>query len=310
MATIAAAAVSRVAYIAESTFNTTPATPTFLPLRVTDAGIRPNKTTKEIQEIAAHRNVAANVNVSQSGSATYKFAMSYATFDDILAAALFSTWSTNVLKIGTTRTSFTFEETHNLNGSSSYHRLSGAMIDSFDLEFTAGDAVHGGFTTKGALLALATSAIASSSYTAANTKVPMATGAGMASLSFAGLTTPLIKKISLSIKNSLRDRQTVDSLYTQAYGEGLCQVTGNVEMYFSSNAHLQAVLDHTAGATLSFTIGTVTTEKYTFSMAGVTLLDGATQVGGTNNDVMISVPFQAVYDSSSATSITVTRAVA
>ena len=310
MATNAAAALSRCAYIVESTWGTTPATPTFLPLRVLDAGIRTNKKTQAIQEIAAHRNVADEIQTSQGGSAAYKFALSYATFDDIMSSALMGAWATNVLKVGASHAlSMTFEETLQLNGSLSFSRLTGGMVDTFDLDITAGAGINGAFTVKGQKETLDTAIISGATYTAANTKTPMAAGLGVASLSVLGLTTPAVRRVALSIKNGLRDRFVIDSNFTQEFGEGLCEVTGTIEMYFKSNAHYQKVLDHGSGD-LTMTLGTTTTEKYTIDMPACIFLDGARVVGGVGSDVMVNVPFRAKYDSGSASSISITRAVA
>jgi len=307
--TVAASAVTRIGYIAESAWGTTPATPAFQVMRVTDAGIRTNKTTKTIQEIAADRNIRDEPQTYQSASAAYKFALSYGSFDDILAAALFGQWSTNVLKNGTTRQSFTFEGTLQLNGSLSFSRLLGGMIDSLDLDITAESEVTGGFNVMGQKETLATAIISGATYTAANNNPVMSAGVSPAALTVGSLVSPAVHKVSWSLKNSLRARPVVDSLYSLEFGEGLCDVTGALELYFTSNAHYQAVLDH-GGGDLTVTIGNSTGNKYTIDCPNIVFLDGARQVGGVNNDVMINIPFRAKYNSGTSNTITITRAVA
>lgn len=309
MSTIASNAVNRIADIAETAWTTTPATPAFQVMRLTDAGIKTDKTTKAVIELATHRNVADEVQTFQAGSAAYKGVMSYGSFDDWLANVMFGAWTTNVLKNGVTRTSRTIEEMLNLNGSLSFTRLTGAMADTFSLDVTAQDVVNIGFNFKGQKETLDTAIISGATYTAANTKVPMSAGVSVGSLAVASLTTPAVRKVSIAVKNSLRDRPTVDSLYSLEYGEGACEVTGSVELYFKSNAHYQKVLDH-GGGDLTFILGTVTAEKYTVDMPNIVFLNGARQTGGVNNDVMINIPIRARYDSSSGASMSITRAVA
>lgn len=308
MTTIPASAVTRVARIAEVTWGTTPATPTFKVLRVTDAGIRTNKSTKAVEEIATHRNVMDEVQTFQGASAAYKFALSYGSFDDILSDVLFGTWSTNVLVNGTTRAAATYEEMLQQNGATSFSRLTGGMLDSLDLTIAAQSDIVGGFSVKGKKETLDTAIISGATYTAPNAKQVMSSGVSVGSLAIAGLTTPKVKSISLSIKNGLRERPVVDSLYTEEFGESLIQVTGTLELYYFSNAHYQMNLDH-GGGDLTFMLGQTTNEKYTFDLPAIVFLDGARQIGGVGNDVMISQPFRAKYDGT-AKSMQITRAVA
>lgn len=310
MALPASSARVRVAYIAEVTPGTTPATPGFNIMRVTGAGIRTNKKTQAIRELRTDANVMAEVQTSQSASAQYQFALSYASFDDIIAAALRSTWTTNVVKNGTSLASFTFEEMGDNNGSNTFSRLTYGLIDQFSLDIPAEGAITGSFNVVGQKEALATAAISGATYTAANTKTPMAAGLSVASLSLASLSTPKVKRMTLDIKNSLRQRFVVDSLYPDSFGHDLIDVSGTIEMYFPDNTAYQKVLDHGGGA-LAVTLGQVTSEKYTLSLPTITFLDGARQVGGTNNDVMVNIPFRATgSDNSSNPSIQITRAVA
>lgn len=305
--TVAASAVSRVARISEVTWATTPATPVFKNLRVMDAGIRTNKTTKPIMELAVHRNVMDEVQTFQGATAAYKAALSYGSFDDVMADVLFGAWSTDVLVNGIVRNSATYEEMLQLNGALSFSRLTGGMVDSMDFNIASMSEITCGFNVKGQKEALDTAIISGATYTASNTKQVMSTGVSVAALAIAGLTTPKVKSLSLMIKNSLRDRPVIDSLYTIALGESLIDVTGTIELYFFDNAHYQKVLDH-GGGDLTFTLGQTTLEKYLFDMPSIVFLDGARNVGGVSNDVLISIPFRAKYDGTK--SMQITRAVA
>jgi hypothetical protein len=304
--TVAASAVTRVARIAEATWATTPATPAFKNLRVIDAGIQTNKTVKPIMELAVHRNVMDEVQAFQAAGASYKFALSYGSFDDVMADALFGAWTSDVLVNGIVRNSATYEETLQLNGALSFSRLTGGMVDSFDINIASQSEITGGFSVKGQKETLDTAIIASATYVASNTKQVMSTGVSVAALAVASLVTPKVKSLSLQIKNSLRERPVIDSLYSIALGESLIDVTGTIELYFFDNAHYQKVLDH-GGGDLTFTLGQTTLEKYLFDMPSIVFLDGKRNVGGVGNDVLVSIPFRAKYDGTK--SMQITRAV-
>ena len=265
MTTPASGARTRVAYIAEVTSGTTPTTPSILNLRVTGAGIRTNKSTKAIAEINPDLNVRDEVEVTQSASAAYNFALNYGSLDDIIANVLGNSWTTNAISNGNGQAAMTFEETLDLNGSLSFSRLTYGLVNDLSLNVQAGAEISGSFNVVGQKETLATAIISGATYTAANAKAVMAAGQGVAALSIGSLTTPKVKGIKFDIKRNLRPRFVVDSLYPDSFGQSLVDVTGSIDLYFAANAHYQAVLDHGGGA-LAFTMGTVTNEKYTVSM--------------------------------------------
>jgi hypothetical protein len=307
---IASTSRTRVAYVAETAYGTTPATPTFLEIRRTGGEMRTKKTTVVSDEIRLDRNVRDEYQVAQDADGQYDFELTYGTFDDLLAGALFGSWTTNVLTNGSVEQSFTFEETVDLgSGSFSYSRFTGCAVDSLALNFPARKGVTGTIKLMGQKETVDTAIISGATYTAPNTNVPE-TSVSVASLAIAGLApAPKIKNLSLNIANNLRIRDTVGSLYTDSFGSGQIDVTGSFDAYFESNALYQAVLDHGGGA-ISLTVGAVTNKKYTINMPVVRFLDGARRLGGKNDDVMINVPFRAIYDSGIGGSIRITRAVA
>lgn len=307
---IAPTSRTRVAYVAEVTPGTTPATPTFLQIRRTGGEMSTKKTTAVSDEISLDRNVRDEFQVAQDPAGGYDFELTYGTFDDIFSAALFGSWAANVLTNGSTEQSLTFEQTVDFGGGSfGYSRFPLTLIDSLALEFTARKGVTGSIKTMAKQETLATSIITGATYTAANTNA-VQTSVSVASLAIAGLSpVPKIKSLSLNIANNLRIRDVVGSLFTDSFGSGQIDVTGSFDAYFESNALYQAVLDHGGGA-ISLTVGAVTAQKYTISIPVVRFLDGARKLGGKNDDVMVTVPFRAINDSGIGGSIRITRAVA
>lgn len=302
------AAGSRVAYVAEVTPGTVPSTPTFKQLRVTGGGLRTNKTTVRSDELQPHRNVLSETQTGQDVSGSYPFELTYATFDDILAGALFGAWSTNVLKNGLYRQYFTFEETLELGATDSFSRFPQGMVSSISLDVTARQAVTGSFSVMAQKETLGTSIVSGATYTAPNTKAVMDASAGVTIGTVASVSGVKLRRIQFEVNNNLRIRPTVGGLYSEEYGEGQCDVTGTIEAYFSDNALYQKVLDH-GGGDLNFTVGTVTTEKYTIDLPNVVFLNGGRPIGGRDSDIMISIPFRALYDGTSGASIVITRAV-
>lgn len=298
----------RVAYVAEASFGVTPATPVFKTARVTSGGLRTNKQTGTSDERRADRNVSDVFLLGLGAGGSYAAELSYGTFDDWLEAVLCGAWATNVLKNGIARKSFTVEETLELGATDSFSRFTGATIGSMSLSLTAREKAALNFEWLAQQETLATSIVTGATYTAASTKEILTASRSVAALTVAGAT-PKIMSLSVDVNNNLRERPEVGSLYSNEFGVGRCEVTGTLEAYFESNVLYQSVLDHGSGA-LEFTIGDVTAEKYTVLLPKIIFGDGEKQTGGNDDDVMVSIPFQAVYDGTEACSIKITRAVA
>lgn len=298
----------RVGYVAESAFGTTPATPVFKVARVTSGGMRTNKTTGVSDERRADRNVSDVFLLGLGAGGSFEAELSYASFDDWFEATLCGTWSTNVLKNGVTRRSFTFEETRELGATDSFSRFPGSTFNGFSLSLAASGKADLSFDLLAKQEVLDDAIVTGATYTAANTKAIMTAPRSVSALTVAGETLKVMS-LSVEVTNNLRERMEVGSLYSNEFGVGRCEVTGTVEIYFESNDAYQDVLDHASGA-LTFTIGDVTTEKYTFLLPKIIFGDGEITAGGNDDDVMVSIPFQAVFDTSEACSIEITRAVA
>jgi hypothetical protein len=184
------------------------------------------------------------------------------------------------------------------------------MISGMSLDIQAGQIITGSFDIMSKKEDIATAIISGATYTAANTKAVMTAGASVGSIAAGSLNPqPKIRRIQLQLANNLRARPVVGSLYSEEFGEGRFEVTGTVEAYMESNALYQEVLSHTK-SNLSLTLGQVTNEKYTILIPGVQWLDGSRQIGGNDDDVIVSIPFRGVYDASETASLKITRAVA
>lgn len=299
----------RVAYVAESTFGTTPATPTFDVLRTTSGGLSTTKQTVMSEEIRSDFNVVDELQVGQDVEGTYPFELTYASFDDMIEACLGGTWSTNVLKNGTTARYFTFEETIEFGATDSYRRFTGCMVNTMELNVAARERITGSFGIVGKQETLATAIVTGATYTAANTNQIMVAGTSVGTVSIGALSSPCIQSISLNVNRNLRRINCIDSIYANSMDYGMCDVTGEIAIYFEDNTAYQAVLDH-GSAAISVTLGHTTNEKYTLEIPTARWLSGGVQIGGGNDDIIVQMPFRGIYNSSEAASIKITRAVA
>jgi hypothetical protein len=308
---ISSGSTRRIAYVAESTYATTPATPVFKILRATGGGLRTVKQTGSSAEIRSDRNVPDLYQTAQDVNGSYAMELTYGSFDDFMEAALFGAWTTNVLKNGVALKSFTVEETIDLGADgSSFSRFTGAMINRFSLNVASRAAITGSFELMAQQETLDTAIVTGATYTAPNTN-PVFNGAiSVGSLVVASLSpVPKLKSITIDVNNGLRIRDKITSLYSEQFGYDRCVVTGTMVAYFETNDLYAAVLAHGGGA-VSVRLGNTAGSRYTITLPNVIFGNGERQPGNNSTDVMVSIPYQAVYDpGANACSIKITRAV-
>ncbi|WP_132254736.1 phage tail tube protein [Methylobacterium segetis] len=308
--TIASGSGRRIAYVAESVFGTTPATPSFKTFRSTGGGPRTNKTTGTSDEIQPDRNVRDEFMLGQDVMGDYNFELAYGNLDDLLEGALFSTWATNVLKNGNALKSFTIEETLDLQGSNSFSRFTGAVVNTLSLSLGARAKITGAVGIMAQKEMIDTAIVSGATYAAPGTEPISTASANVANLALSGVTpAPKVRSLTLEVNNNLRTRPLVGNLYTDSFGYGMCDVTGTLECYFESNALYAAALAHSGGGALSFTVGNAANKRYSFLVPKLILGNAERRPGGNTDDVMVSIPFRGVYDGTAGCSLQITRGV-
>lgn len=146
--TVALAAVganSSLAYVAESTFGVTPATPQTKYVRAkmgTKFDLK--RETFTSKEMRADRQVGSLTYGNRSGTGDFPFELSYGSFDDFLEAVMGGTWTADKLKVGNTKRSFTFEQAWpdiNLR-----EQNTGVVMTGFSLNVKPNSIVEGSFS--------------------------------------------------------------------------------------------------------------------------------------------------------------------
>jgi hypothetical protein len=300
----------RVAAVAETTFGVTPATPSFDTLRVTSGGLRTQKATGTSNERQPDRNVRDEYELGQDVVGSYDFELSYGSFDAILAAVLGSDWATNVLKNGLTPKYFTFEETYELGATDTFRRFDGCRVNTFSLNIGARAAITGSMSIMGRAETLAEAILTGATY-ADPLDTPVSTAsANVASLTVSGVDpAPKVRSLSMEINNGVRTRPVVGSKFSEEFGEGRFNLTGNLEAYFQNKALYERVLSHGNGA-VSFVVGNAANEKYRITIPNMKFGDGNITAGGNDDDVMAVIPYRGLLDATEDCTLKIERAVA
>ena len=304
------ASKTRLAFVPETTWGATPATPAFKKLRFTGETLAAEKNTTQSNEIRDDRNVSDLIQTARMGSGNIDAEFSYGTFDDLFAMMLCNDWATDVLKNGVAEKSATFEKTFNKSdGSFIMQRFAGTAINTMNLAITAQQLVTLGFGVMSRGVTQAETAITGATYADATDAPILSAAADFGSLVSTGLgANPLIQSITLDLSNNLRQQMVVGSLDSAGQGYGQFVATGTLNLYFEDAALYQAFLDHD-DVSIEFTMGREAGSRYKFELPKVKLSSGNPTAGGNDQEVMINANFQAIYDGTSGATMTLTRGV-
>jgi hypothetical protein len=286
---------TRLAYITESTYGTTPATPTLLEQRFTAESLNPNFENITSNEIRSDRNVSDLIQVGSSAGGTVDFELSYGSFDLWLESLMYSTWTTNVLKNGNTAKSFSIEKTFEAGATDQYHRFTGCIANSMSLSLQAQQIVTGSFDFVAKGLTTAQTAISGSSYTAVNSNPVINAATNFASLAITSVTNPELTALNLNITNNLRQQQVVGSVESRGVGTGRFEVTGDLTAYFE-NAEMYDLFIAGTATDLTFDIGGASSKKYNFNIGNLKFETGEVVAGGNDQDVIANMTFRGLYD--------------
>jgi hypothetical protein len=306
--TVADGSQVRLADVTEATIGTTPATPSFQTMRYVSSDIRISKQTDIPDEIRADRNVASIVDVGRMVQGTINTLLSYGTYDKWFERLLCSTWSANVLKNGVQHQAGTLEKMFEQGATDTFIRYVACRWNTLDLRLSAKQSISANWGIMGIRSPDPTSAILTgATYTAATDTPVMNAGLNVSELAFAGIANaPKVQAMNVSIRNNIYANDVVGSYEPDSHGLGRFEVTGSLTTLFENMDTYSAVLSH-SDVGISMTLTDELGNAYAIALPKVKLLDGGPTVGGNGRAVLLEVPFQARYDSTSGASISITR---
>jgi len=292
------------AYVAETVWGTTPAS-ALKTLRYTGEDLAESIETKASDEIRADRMVSDLMRVGFGAGGGFSFELSMETFDDFLAAALCGAWSSDILKNGLLEKSFTLEK--KFADKTLFQTFRGMVLNNLSLAIASRAVVTGRmyFIGKDAITAAVTAG--TGAQVAATTTNNMTASANVAGLKEGGsaMTGVYLKSINLNIANNMRGKDAVGQQALVGVGQGQFSVTGTMEAYFDSWALYEKFKNGTA-TSLEFQL-VDGTKGYTFLLPNLKFSDAKVNAAGNNQDVMLPLSFQALYDSTEACMLKITR---
>jgi len=299
--TIATGSRHNLSYVVEATFGTTPSSPGFTPIRHTGTTLGLSKDAVESEELREDRQVAHFRHGNKSVTGDINFELSYGGLDALLEATLCGAWATNVLKAGTTRRSYTVERHHQDIGK--YLRSTGCQFNTMSLSIAPNSMVTGSFGIIGSGFTTSGSALGSSSYSAESTTAPFDSFSG--SIKEGGSAIAIITALELNIDNGMEALYVVGSADTLLPSIGKSSVTGSVTAYFENTTLLDKFVAETTSS-IEFTLTDAAGNDYIVLLPKVKYNSGNPEVSGPGA-ITVTLDFVALYNSSDASQIKITR---
>ncbi len=296
---------SSMAFIAEATYGVTPATPAFKGLRFLSETLSQSVDTLVSNEIRTDATVAdvRRSTVQCSGEIQFELAAE-PNFQDLMAAALRGAWTANVAKGGVLKPSYTFERKIIGAATTTYMRFLGCRVESLSLNIVPDQLVTGSLGVTGASHATATAVITGATYTAAGTQAVMA-GADITAIALSGVAGVDYMSATLNITNNLRVQRKLGTTSARGVGYGRRQITGEIQAYFEDvTAYNTFINDSVPSLTFTVTNGG---QNYQFNIPKIRITSGEVPNDGNDNDFMVKLGYQAIFDSGISSDIQITR---
>lgn len=309
--TVADGSQVRLAYVAEATIGTTPATPSFKTQRYVTADLQVDKQTDQPDEVRADGNRTAPVDVGRSVTGTVNCLLSYGTYDDWLSALFRKAWASDVLINGVAHQTFTVEEFYELGTTDNFLGYQGVRINTLDLDMTAKQSVKANWGLLGLRgTAVRTAIISGATYAAATTTEVFNSALNVADLTFTGISNaPVIQKMALKINSNCYPNEVVGQYDTYSHGLGPFDVDGSISAFFENKDTYEAILNHTTVG-LAWTLEDAAGNSYLCEIPANKFMKGAPAKPGNGKGVMMDVPFKSFYDSGIGATMKITRTAA
>lgn len=297
----------RLRAIKQSAFGVTPTTGTSTDLRFTGESLAFAINSETSKEIRSDRQVADLIQTGAEASGDIQFELSYGTFDELFAGALGSAWQgaeSPVLRNGTTLGFWSIEQ--GFTDINQFILYKDMAPNSLSLEFAVEAIATGSIGFMGTT---ATRSGASMVPAAAqqNTNEVMNTVAGFADLMIDDNAYPCgISKISLTTNAGLRAQKGLGMLGACSLNAGTFSVTGEIVAYFQDGTFFDKYVGNQP-VSLSWNMSDSAGNTYQFRLPRVKFSDAKVNAGGLDQDVELTLPFQATLDPSSGCTIQITR---
>lgn len=305
MSVIADGAAHSLAYVLEVVYGTTPATPSFKYLSHNGTTLGLSKDPLESEKLRSDRNREDFRHGNRNAGGDIPAELEFGTFDDMLEALMCDTWTTDILKIGKVRRSFTFERHFSDLETPEYHRTRGGEVNSLSISVAPNKMVE---TTLGIVGKdvdnPATTIITGATYGDETTSVkPFDSFTG--TIEEGGVTIGVVTQVDITLANGIEPRFVVGDNTTIRPSAQKAMVSGTLTAFYTNSTLYEKFLDETESS-LKLVLTDPDGNNLEFKVSRLKYTTGKPDVSGSGS-VTVPMEFVGLYDDTDGTSLMITR---
>jgi hypothetical protein len=293
-------------YVVESTFGTTPSTPSLIQLPYTTHSLNLTKERVTGTDIQPDRMLRVDRHGNRSVAGDIVADLRKADYDPFLESAFFNTFSSNVLKVGTTPKFFSIEDA--ATDITQFRLFTGMAVSSLAVSIRPNQMVTGTFSMVGKNMSISNTSV-DGTKTASSGNAPFDAYSGALKIADTGgilATSAIVTGIDFTLNNALAPTFVVGASTTPQLEFGMATVEGTITAYFEDAALINRFLNETETA-LEVSVDDPTgSSDYTFLFPRVKI-NGADVPVDNPTSRIITLPFVALFDTTEATNIKLTR---
>jgi hypothetical protein len=294
---------SSLSYITEVTFGTTPVG-NFLNLPFSTHSLNMTKDRVSGNDIQADRMLRVDRHGNKQVGGDVVVDLRDAVFDAFLESAMMNTWSTDVIKIGTTPKYFSIEDY--AADIDQARVFTGCTVSSMAVSLAPNQMVTTTFTIVGKDMTVSAN---QKTQTASATTAPFDSYSGDISIGNVGSPSAIaiVTGLDFTLNNSFAPTFVIGDNAAPSLEYGRAEVEGTLTAYFEDAALLNRFVNETETA-LVVSVGDPSGNTLTFDFPKIKINSADIPVDGPTGSRVISMSFIALYDSTEATNLKITRA--
>ena len=294
-----------VIYAMEDCWSSLPTTPVPYNLRVTGFGVQLSKDSFQSEELRSDRQVSDLRHGMFSVAGDIPVELSAGAFDDLISSAMFNVWGTDdVIKIGTEMQSFRLQRGFTDVGQ--YHWFPGCVVNSWSMSVAPNAIVTSTFNIIGETMETGTSAnLVGASDKASN--APFDSFSGFIREGGTGTANEIavVTGLDLNLNNNIEALQVIGMNKAAGLADGRAIIDGTLTAFFVDSVMLNKFLNETESV-LNFQLQDDVGNTLEFLLPRIKYSGGDISVDS-EAPVTVSMPFQALYDTATGTTMQLTR---
>lgn len=289
-------------YVVESSFGTTPGSPSMIDLPLNSHSLNLSKTPIESAEIRSDRQTAIyrHGNKRVQGELAVDFRAD--AYDDFLESAFFNAFTAGVLKVGTTPKFMTIEDQQ--LDISQYRVFTGCMVNTFSLSVKPDAIVTANFGLIGKGMSTPSGSPLDASPTAAGDNDPFDAFSGVITENNSPIAS--VSSVEFTLNNNAAHAFVIGNADAAQLEYGRAQIEGNITVYYEDATLINKFINETESS-LAFSLDDgVSGNTYTFEFPRIKY-NGADVPIENEQSRLITMPFVGLYDSASGTNLIITK---